>query len=887
MTKVASAFAVLVVLLPATAPTAVSRPDRMEASEGRNRSGADASVVGFSSEPHLVTEGTVDLPLQLLIKKGVDGTVEVDVDIDKRGTVERCVVRKSVDPLLDSLVCASMMRSTFSPAYNGGRAVGSTVAMSFTFDPASVARNSAEAAPEINGVVVEKGTSLPVKSAKINLEVLDSLHDRDIAVSMSRYLRIIGTVPGQSEKNGILSTATDSSGRFAFRLLPACPVRMAIIAPRYAIAHAMLEVVQGVTKKVSCRLEPIEKDTALEIVVYGTPLNKRRIDIEEEQIAAGLTHYLSDILQTKAEIRAIPESKSMMMVRAGSPFDNRYYICGVPFLAPFHFGGHSYADIDGMMISALSEIDLTVDGIAGKQIDASGFRVDAQPSIYRPANRKLLSRPELSVDFNTMGQDFLLSLARKKTDDCLQFGFTRAEKGTLRFFSVWYKMQENQFGTPIGYGNVTLTGAGTLKSLHFDSFSWFAWDKYAGRNNETIPWGMASVTMRSDKKGVPVIRAGGSRQYFASGKRAGDDTYRKFTEQSNGTVAVTFDSLPGSVFDWSLDLQAEYSQWNGFVNGTFQAVFDSSKNLTTGRKEYTYVDTAEKRVVDVGGEEMSLQVHGFAGKTFGRVTAGIDLLCAGLLYGNEPDLIGDAGVSVIWNGHNLRAGLYGGRVTTRPDIRGQPDTLFRRRHLSAYLFALPVYYRFGPQVKIGVQPYLRIKSIEPKLDPLLQVWVPDSSTKLFAAGADLDAELQLFDWLALTGIVNLSRARRLTNDEEAPYEWDVPWTGRGGIHTQFGDEAQMHFYFNGIAAKGLPFYDFIKYGFIRAPNYLRFDLSMQYRSRFIDHRFLTRYDAYFNVFNLTDRYNATDYYWDDSMHIRAIPQGQVMIEMGVRLGFRL
>ena len=653
---------------------------------------ASVTAAGFSSEPKLVSEGVVDLPLRLLLKRGVDGTVEVDVDIDKKGVVERCVVRKSVDPLLDSLVCASMMRSTFSPAFSDGRAVGSTVAMSFTFDPASVVRNCADATPEIHGVVVEKGTSLPVKSARVNLEVIDSLRDRDVTLPMSRYLQIIGRVPGQSEKNGILSTSTDSLGRFAFQLLPACPVRMAIIASRYEIAHATLDVGRGVTKRVTCRLEPIEKDTTIEIVVYGTPLHKRRIDIEEEQMATGLTHYLSDVLQTKAEIRAVPESKSMMMVRAGSPFDNRYSICGVPFLAPFHFGGHAYADIDGMMISALSEIDLTVDGIAGKQIDASGFRVDAQPGIYRPANRKLLSRPDLSVDFNTIGQDFLLSLARKKTDDCLQLGFTRAEKGTLQFFSAWYKLQENQFGSPDGYGNVTLTGAGTLKSLHFDSFSWFALDRYKTRHgNGTIPWGMAGLTMRSDKKSVPVIRAGGSRQYFASGKRAGCDLFRKFITLSNGSVSLTFDSLRAGGLDVSLDLQTEYSQWNGFVEGTFQSITDSLKNYSTGRMEYIRIDSVEKGINGADGKESSLQVHGFIGTTFGRVTVGIDLLCAGLLYRKEPDLIGDAGVSILWSEGNLQAGLYGGRVTSRPDIRGLPDSLYRRKHLSIYLFSLPFF----------------------------------------------------------------------------------------------------------------------------------------------------------------------------------------------------
>ncbi len=846
------------------------------------------TAVGFSAEPKLVSEGTVDLPVLRLLKKGVSGTVVVEVDLDQTGAVEGCRVRSGIDPELDSVVAASMRMSRFTPAYEQGSAVPSTVSLQFTFNPYEVLRKSDALPPSVYGTVFEGTTTAAVAGATVNLQLRDSLADAELKIAPGAYLELIGEMPGQSERSGILSTVTDSLGRFAFRLLPSCPFRMAVTARGYEVAHAAVSIAAESSKKITCRLEPIERDSTIEVVVYGSPLDKTRMDIEEEQLASGLTHYLSDVLKTKVTIRSVPESRSRMMVRAGNPFDNRYYICGVPMLAPFHFGGHSYADIDGLMISALSEIDLTIDGIAGRQIDASGFRLDAQPGIYRPANRELLRRPELSVDYSTIGQDFLLSLPKKNSDDVLQLGFTRSENYTLLFFDSRRQYDQNEYGSPVGYGNVTLTGAGMIGNMQLKTFSWLAWDTY-NRNDErqTIPWGMGTVALRSPNNLIPEITFGGSRQYFAAGKRAGDDLFQTFSSCYNGSINATFDTLLSGIFDVAADVSMEMLQWEGTVKRIEQLLVDSAYRKDNRDFLYFWEDSAVSTVYSAGNREVDLQAHGRLKKTFGRFTAALDLLGAGILYGRSPDVIGDVGLSLLWKGERLEAGINGGRVTSRPDIRGLPDDHFRRVHNSSYLLSTPLFLRFGPVFKCGIQPYLRKKMNEPKLDPIMQIWVQEAAGRVYAAGADIDGELKPFDWLSINGAVNIARSYRETGGRRETYEWDIPWTGRWSIHTHFGNKAQMHFYLNGTAAKGLPFYDFMESGYFRAPDYFRLDFSMQYRSRFIDHRFLTRYDAYFNIFNLTDRYNATDYYWDHAMRLHPIPQSYMTLEMGVRLGFRV
>ena len=312
---------------------------KISASSG-NENTSLTSTVGFSSEPKLIEGGFIDVPSKLL-KKGISGIVTVNLDIDKTGKVEKCTVSDTLYQLLDSIIRASLINAKFSPAYENGRIVESSISFQYVFNPDSVALNSGMAIPEIEGVVIDKETKLPLQGAVVNLQASDTSGDPDLTIPYSKYMELIGKVPGQTYKKEILSTVTDRSGHFAFRLLPSCPVNIAIIYPYYDNAHIALSPAAGLSKRIKCFLEKPVIDTAYEIVVYGRPDKQSVINVEERQVATGLTHYLSNVLVTKAVIRNVPESRSAMMVRAGSPFDNRFRVCGVTFLAPLFNDNYS------------------------------------------------------------------------------------------------------------------------------------------------------------------------------------------------------------------------------------------------------------------------------------------------------------------------------------------------------------------------------------------------------------------------------------------------------------------------------------------------------------------------------------------------------------------
>lgn len=152
-----------------------------------------------------------------------------------------------------------------------------------------------------------------------------------------------------------------------------------------------------------------------------------------------------------------------MLVRSAGPFDNRYIITGIPMMAPFHFAGHHYTCLDGLMIPSLEKIDIVTDRLAGMYSDVNGVIIRADPGVYRSEVKHARLRPELSIDYSNVGQNFLLSFPfNGKRKNFVQLALTRSESFTLK----WLKLQRYDVynpdlgpGHPGNYGDITLTGA--------------------------------------------------------------------------------------------------------------------------------------------------------------------------------------------------------------------------------------------------------------------------------------------------------------------------------------------------------------------------------------------------------------------------------------------
>ena len=860
-------------LFAATISSAYSYPDSLSHESHSER--ADSSLA-----PVPVKTAAINYPLALL-KSGITGIIEVQLDIKKTGTVSGCRIVKGLHALLDSSVCSSLHSFQFSPAIENGKQVEAAVSMEIVFDIDSIVRSAAEVEPDFEGYILDRYSKEPVRSASVSIAFKEPVRDDSLKIPINRYLEIIGGISGQFYNNGFIITTTDTNGYFSFRLLPCSAAGVEIIAQDYETTHFTENFSTSKKTTVTYALIPVEKNSlleqsgdsaAFEITVYGAVADRESIDIERKERTIGLTHYLSKIVLSRAPVRQIPESGSNMLVRSAGPFDNRYIIAGIPMLAPFHFAGHPYADIDGVMITALKKVDVITDRLAGMYSDVNGVMVQADPGVYRSGEDYLKPRPELSVDYSNIGQDFLLSFPlKKKGNDFYQIAFTRCEPFTLKWFNSFHEgiyMPDLGPGIPDEYGNLTFTGIFSGKNLQIKPFVWFAYDLYANSDSPFIPWGTGSIKLKGKEESGFSSVLGGSRQYYTQGTGYGK-IYEIFTSLTNIYFKIQKKRLLQGIIDFDIDGALEGLEWNGqLTRKNFDK--DSSNTLLMQKNR-----------------ELKTEIRGNLYKNYGAVEVGLDLLGSAVFYQDGVNTFGDAGFFTNWSRDRFSFGLHSGRVTSRPDIRGLPDNKFRKRQLSTYISSVTSGYSIDTVIDIRIEPYLRIQPVSPRIDPYTSLWDKANATKLVAYGIDFSGESRLFKWLGLWWVFNAAHGYRDSASVKLPYEWEVPWTVRGGMHLYLGEHA--HFMLDGIASSGLPYFDLGNGGNIsRIPvNYKRLNFGFEYRTGQISHRHLTRFDVYLQADNLLDQTNVRGYYWNSYLEQNPVLLKPLVIAIGARFGFRI
>jgi len=245
---------------------------------------------------------------------------------------------------------------------------------------------------------------------------------------------------------------------------------------------------------------------------------------------------------------------------------------------------------------------------------------------------------------------------------------------------------------------------------------------------------------------------------------------------------------------------------------------------------------------------------------------------------------------VTYRGDNYQAGIHFGRVTSRPDIRGLPDSLFRRQLHRTYIGSLPLFFSYSMITKFGVTPYVRYSTNSPQLDPIKQVWKPNGSTPVLAYGADVDCRIAPLSWAELTTALNLANARRQSVTEDSlAYEWNLPWTIRTSLHLHSKNES-FHVYIDYICSKGLPYYDLDNQSYDVLPVYRSLDLNFQFHARLPRQRHINLLQCYAtlkNVMDLLGTSNVRDYYWNSNGYRRSVYLGNGRMDIGCRFGIRL
>lgn len=826
----------------------------------------------YNAEPMLISESKIDIPLAVL-KKGIHGIVGLQLHLDKDGVVEKCIVTSGVSHLLDSIAKQSLMKSKFSPSIENGTAVASILDVEISFSTDSLINRFYGIKPILTGRLTNKESNKPLANVLVKVCYSDTTQDTAISIPFSIYSNLICKIGNQSFSNNIFSTKTDSMGIFSFHLLPSGHVNIEINAPGFQSATSQTFISEQTQTRINIAIsEQIINENGHEIVIYGKKESSTsKVDIEKQEHSTGLTHSLHNIILSQTAIRRSSKSESAILVRSGSPYDNLYLISGVPFYAPYHFAGFAFGEIDGLMISALNNIDININDIAGRYPLVSGVLIKASPEIVRPANEKLIPRPELVIDFGNRSADLLLSLkTRNRKKRAVQVGFSGANFQLLKWMEVHYGLSDNAqlgIGFPNNFGNVTLTAEAESDRFNYSAFSWFAWDSYdtyLSHVKKTIPWGMVSCNFSPRNSEKWNLSCGGSRQYFAEGKKVGFNSYLNTTYLRNASASLDYKCIQNKNMSVSIEGGISYKDWCG---------------KTVERNNYSPNVELSRY-----GEEIETYLHGMYDLNIKALTFRTNLLLFTKIFDKEPVFVFDPGFSLCWDIRRLTLGLNVGKITSFPDFRGLPDEQFRKKRLNIQTCSIPIKFQ-NQKIKLGIQPYLRIQNSVPVMDPLIMIWDTKKNTALKAIGIESDIELNIAEWITFYSNLSISDAERNRNDCSMIYEWESKLTSTSGVHLVFFKD-MLHTYFNGHIRSGNYYYDFSTGGYSQLPLVCTNDLSIQIRYPKIKDRFYTRYDGYITFHNIFNRTTIRDYYWNEKMEKVKIVSDGIFLTFGLKAAIR-
>ncbi len=821
--------------------------------------------------PSLISNPYQFIPEDVL-RKGVDGTVRAEVFISATGEAEQCSILVPLSPYADSITVQSLRKCQFTPATSDGNPVPSAIELELLFNPDSLVHLYRNVEPVIRGRIISRKNDHPQPGIIVTVQFLDSTEDRSLQVPFTKYCSVVGMIPGQHYENALFSTVTDSSGFFNFRLLP--QGHFTLRATDSKNEQTEIDTAYKGTQPIKLWLYAEdfgEINNQYEIEVTGKNDFNKTIDLQEQQISSGMTHSVGEILKSQQSIRSSSQSKAKMVVRSASPYDNQYLIAGVPFYSPYHFGGYSYGEIDGLMINTLNKISVHTDDLAGRYPTVSGVMVIADPGIDRTATKRK-TRPELSIELGSTSIDFLASIKPKTR--AYQLGITVPNSYLLDAYQYKNHLDRDAMqgiGLPNTFTNLTFTAQSKGSVVNESFFSWLAYDTYSPNGEFTFkehlkPWGMASYTISSATNHNWDLSFGGSHQYFADGKRIGSDAFLTLATISNGIITFTIDEIPLSIVDLDIEFRGEGRQWRGSV-----------KQRDPDGDPFSLITTSE---------EAHLSLHGGLTKKTGDLIFKANLLASSTFFETEPVFTIDPGILFAYQPENWDLGISVGKVTSYPDFRAIPDNSFRKTKLTTAVATLPFHYNVDEKLKFGLQPFARWQDKCPQMDPRKFIWDTTKTTALLAEGTEMACEFQAASWITLSTNLILTNADRIKHDKEFAYEWESPYTVSCNAHLTLMKQ-RLHTYIYWQKRSGTRYWDFDSNQYRRLMPFDDYSVSFQLRNKVYNERFFTRYDGYVTVENFLDFPSIRNYYWDKENHKTPIISDRLFFHFGVKAAFRL
>jgi TonB family protein len=255
-----------------------------------------------------------------LIKRGVEGTVLMNLTVNDSGTVDSVAVEKGIHPLLDSSAVAAARQFRFTPAMADTARVAVLLQYAYRFSLQDVVQKT-EKYVNFSGHILEKGTRAPVADAMVVINFIDTTSDTSLSVPFGVYRQKIGSFPGQYLEGDRLVTVTDSTGYFQFYSLPACSIEVSIPAPGYEEFRESDQIRPSEALEVTYRMRRVSY-SEYEVTVYykgseEKEVSRRELSLQEVKKIPGFGGDAVKVVQAMPGV-ARPTFGSFQMVIRGA-----------------------------------------------------------------------------------------------------------------------------------------------------------------------------------------------------------------------------------------------------------------------------------------------------------------------------------------------------------------------------------------------------------------------------------------------------------------------------------------------------------------------------------------------------------------------------------------
>lgn len=802
-------------------------------------------------DPELIASHSCKYPVNLL-KKGISGNVLLDIYLSNTGKITDVDIVKGVHPILDSLAQNSALNFLFSPAIGENGNIPVIISFQYSFDLKQILKQGFFS-PNFTGIIKDKVSGEPISGLPVVCHFTDTTIDTAISIPFYDYIDLLGMLPGQYVIDNKLIAKTDKFGSFSFQLLPSCSLKITLNHNDYSLFKTTIAINHKKRTEslfqLTDRFDYNDEEKQYEIIVYGKETNSEIINVDNAELQYGLTNDINNIISIRPEINQMPEKSSALLVYGGSIYDNRYEVGNVPMFSPSHFSVDPNLDISGTALSTIKDITCITSNIGGRYPQTPGCVVLLMPGINRTANSNWKKRPELNVNMSQILFDFVFSVPVRKKKDLLQLSFKLAHDTLVKIFGRSNNSAFSGYGPECFFGDGTISSENNFNKIKIKSHFWLAWDAYSDSEfNKKIvfPWGMGNVIIESAKNPEKLkVTMGGSSQIYFEGNIMGKTAPLKEINRKNITLFIESDSIPLGRLTLDCNERIEYLLWDGKVVDRFLA------------------DSTANHIKESGsGKELHIQSHlGISNLSNPIFTYGINFLF-GTIFERTTFFI-DPGIWFKIDNNNRSIELSSGIVSDYPDIRGLPTDKYRLQINKTYTVTTSISQTIRNNITISLKPYIRWRDKCPALstDHNYHVWDKSLESNFFSRGFtySINATFKHID-AKFSG--NIGRANRVINKKHYEYKWEIPWSLKSFIHLRLHKD-MIHFHLNTHVSAGVPYRDITQNNKLVKPKaYFRPDISFEYHTKEIKHRYLTRYDIYIGVKNITNFSNPGEVYWD-------------------------